>query len=163
MIIAIAADHAGRPLVDTVADVVRTLGHEPLLVGPPAGESAGPTAGDSAGSARADDYPDIARAVGAAVVEGRAERGIALCGSGAGVSVAASKMRGVRAAVAHDHYTAHQMVEHDAMNVLAIGARVIGSEVAAEIVAAFVGATFSGEDRHVRRLDKVLAMEAAGR
>ena len=155
MIIAIAADHAGRPLVDTVAEVVRTLGHEPLLVGP--------TAGDSAGSARADDYPDIARAVGAAVVEGRAERGIALCGSGAGVSVAATKMRGVRAAVAHDHYTAHQMVEHDAMNVLAIGARVIGSEVAAEIVAAFVGATFSGEERHVRRLDKVLAMEAAGR
>ncbi|GAC1539607.1 MAG: hypothetical protein NVS3B12_25920 [Acidimicrobiales bacterium] len=154
MIIAIAADHAGRPLLDPVADVVRSLGHEPLLVGP--------AAGDSPDSSRADDYPDIARSVGAAVVEGRAERGIVMCGSGAGVSVAATKMRGVRAAVAHDHYTAHQMVEHDAMNVLAIGARVIGSEVAAEIVAAFVGATFSGEDRHVRRLDKVIAMEAAG-
>ena len=86
-----------------------------------------------------------------------------MCGSGAGVSIAASKMRGIRAATAHDHYTAHQMVEHDCVNVLTIGARVIGSEVAAEIVAAFVGATFTGEERHVRRLDKVLAIEAAGR
>jgi ribose 5-phosphate isomerase B len=85
-----------------------------------------------------------------------------MCGSGAGVSVAASKMRGIRAATAHDHYTAHQMVEHDDVNVLTIGARVIGSEVAAEVVAAFAGASFSGEERHVRRLEKVLAMEAAG-
>ena len=85
-----------------------------------------------------------------------------LCGSGAGVSIAATKMRGIRAATAHDHYTAHQMVEHDDVNVLTIGARVVGSEVAAELVTAFVGATFSGEERHVRRLAKVLAIEAAG-
>jgi len=150
VIIAIAADHAGRPLLDKVVDVVRARGHEPLLVGPAAGDPQ-------------DDYPDIAQAVGRTVVEGVAERGIALCGSGAGVAVAATKMRGIRASVAHDVYTAHQMVEHDSINVLTIGARVIGSEVAAEVVAAFVGATFSGEDRHIRRLAKVAEIEAAGR
>lgn len=150
MIIAIATDHAGRPLLDKVVEAVGAAGHHALLVGPAAGDPA-------------DDYPDIARAVGAAVVDGRAGRGVVICGSGAGVSVAASKMRGIRAAVAHDHYTAHQMVEHDDVNVLAIGARVIGSEVAGELVAAFVGASFSGEERHVRRLDKVLAMEGEGR
>jgi ribose 5-phosphate isomerase B len=150
VIIAIATDHAGRPLLDRVLETIAAAGHEAVLVGPAAGDPA-------------DDYPDIARAVGAAVVEGRAQRGIVMCGSGAGVSVAASKMRGVRAAVAHDHYTAHQMVEHDDVNVLAIGARVIGSEVAAELVEAFVGAAFSGEERHVRRLNKVLVMEAEGR
>lgn len=150
MIIAIATDHAGRPLLDRVVAAVRGAGHEALLVGPAEGDPA-------------DDYPDIARAVGTAIVEGHAGRGIVMCGSGAGVSVAASKMHGIRAAVAHDHYTAHQMVEHDDANVLAIGARVIGSEVAAELAAAFVGATFTGEERHVRRLDKVLIMEAEGR
>jgi ribose 5-phosphate isomerase B len=150
VIIAIATDHAGRPLLDRVLETIAAAGHEALLVGPAAGDPA-------------DDYPDIARAVGAALVEGRARRGIVMCGSGAGVSIAASKMRGVRAAVAHDHYTAHQMVEHDDVNVLAIGARVIGSEVAAELVEAFVGAAFSGEERHVRRLNKVLVMEAEGR
>jgi RpiB/LacA/LacB family sugar-phosphate isomerase len=150
VIIAIAADHAGRPLLDQLNDVVRAAGHEPLDVGPSASDPA-------------DDYPDIARAVGTAVLDGRADRGIALCGSGAGVSVAASKMHGIRAATAHDTYTAHQMVEHDSVNVLTVGARVIGPEVAAEIVRAFVGATFSGEERHVRRLAKVEAMEAAGR
>ena len=149
MIIAIASDHAGRPLFDRVLDVVAAAGHQALEVGPAAGDPA-------------DDYPDVARAVGAAILDGRADRGIALCGSGAGVSIAASKMHGIRAAVAHDTYTAHQMVEHDGVNVLTVGARVIGSEVAAEIVRAYVGATFSGEPRHVRRLDKVLAMEAAG-
>lgn len=150
MIIAIAADHAGRPLLDRVVDVVTSRSHEALLVGPAAGDPQ-------------DDYPDIAQAVGAAILDGRAERGIALCGSGAGVSVAATKMHGIRASVAHDVYTAHQMVEHDSINVLTIGARVIGSEVAAEVVAAFVGARFSGEERHVRRLSKVEAIEAAGR
>ena len=150
MIIAIASDHAGRPLLDRVVEVVRAGGHEASLVGPAEGDPA-------------DDYPDIARAVGAAVVAGSADRGIALCGSGAGVSIAASKMHGIRAATAHDHYTAHQMVEHDNVNVLTIGARVIGSEVAAEIVAAFVGATFSGEERHVRRLAKIAEIEATGR
>ena len=150
MIIAIAADHAGRPLVARVVQEVEAAGHQALMVGPAENDPA-------------DDYPDIARAVGAAVVDGQAQRGIALCGSGAGVSVAASKMRGIRSAVAHDHYTAHQMVEHDDVNVLTIGARVVGSEVAAEVVGAFVGATFSGEERHVRRLAKVMEMEAAGR
>ena len=150
MIIAIAADHAGRPLLDKVVAVVTSLGHEPLLVGPAAGDPQ-------------DDYPDVARAVGEAILEGAAERGIALCGSGAGVAVAATKMHGIRASVAHDVYTAHQMVEHDSINVLTVGARVIGSEVAGEVVAAFVGATFSGEERHIRRLDKVAAIEAAGR
>lgn len=150
MIIAIATDHAGRPLLDKVTAAVEAAGHEALLVGPEAGNPA-------------DDYPDIARAVGAAIVDGRAQRGVVLCGSGAGVSIAASKMRGIRAAVAHDHYTAHQMVEHDDVNVLAIGARVVGSEVAGELVTAFVGATFTGEERHVRRLEKVLVMEAEGR
>jgi len=150
VIIAIATDHAGRPLLDKVTAAVEAAGHEALLVGPEAGNPA-------------DDYPDIARAVGAAIVDGRAQRGVVLCGSGAGVSIAASKMRGIRAAVAHDHYTAHQMVEHDDVNVLAIGARVVGSEVAGELVTAFVGATFTGEERHVRRLEKVLVMEAEGR
>jgi ribose 5-phosphate isomerase B len=150
VIIAIASDHAGRLLLDRTVAVVEGEGHEVLLVGPQANDPQ-------------DDYPDIARAVGAAVAGGAAERGIAMCGSGAGVSIAASKMRGVRAATAHDTYTAHQMVEHDAVNVLTIGARVIGSEVAAEIVAAFVRATFSGEERHVRRLEKVLKIEADGR
>jgi ribose 5-phosphate isomerase B len=150
VIIAIATDHAGRPLYDRTIEVVRAAGHEALLVGPEAGDPQ-------------DDYPDIARAVGTAVMEGAAERGIAICGSGAGVSIAASKMRGIRAATAHDTYSAHQMVEHDAVNVLTIGARVIGSELAAEIVAAFAGAKFTGEERHIRRLEKVAEMEASGR
>ncbi|GAC1477551.1 MAG: ribose 5-phosphate isomerase B [Acidimicrobiales bacterium] len=150
MIIAVAADHAGRPLLDKVVNVLTAAGHQALHVGPPEGDPN-------------DDYPDIAQAVGAAVLDGAAERGIALCGSGAGVAVAASKMHGIRASVAHDVYTAHQMVEHDSINVLTIGARVIGSEVAGEVVAAFVRATFSGEDRHVRRLAKVAAIEAHGR
>lgn len=150
VIIAIAADHAGRPLLDKIVDVLKADGHEPVLVGPAAGDPQ-------------DDYPDVAQAVGAAVLDGSAERGIALCGSGAGVAVAATKMHGIRASVAHDTYTAHQMVEHDSINVLTIGARVIGSEVAGEVVAAFARATFSGEDRHVRRLAKVAAIEANGR
>ncbi|MHB8464190.1 MAG: RpiB/LacA/LacB family sugar-phosphate isomerase [Acidimicrobiales bacterium] len=150
MIIAIAADHAGQPLIDRTIAVVEAEGHQALLVGPSVGDPN-------------DDYPDIARAVGAAVVDGLADRGIAICGSGAGVSVAASKMHGVRAATAHDTYSAHQMVEHDAVNVLTIGARVIGSELAAEIVTAFTRAVFSGEERHVRRLAKIADIEAQGR
>jgi len=150
VIIAIAADHAGHPLVDRVSDVARAAGHEVLLVGPAAGDPQ-------------DDYPDIARAVGRAVADGRADRGIVLCGSGAGVAVAANKLKGIRASVAHDHYTAHQMVEHDSVNVLAIGARVVGAEVAAEVVDAFLRASFTGEERHVRRLAKVAEIEATGR
>jgi ribose 5-phosphate isomerase B len=149
VIIAVAGDHAGRPLLPRIVDALRAAGYETLAVGP---TEEGP----------ADDYPDIARAVGTAVLAGAAERGVIVCGSGAGVAVAATKMRGIRAAVAHDTYTAHQMVEHDDVNVLCLGGRVIGSEVAAELVTAFAGARFSGEERHLRRLAKVQQIEAAG-
>jgi RpiB/LacA/LacB family sugar-phosphate isomerase len=147
MRIAVAADHAGYPLKQAVLDQVAALGHEALDLG--------------TNSTDAVDYPDYAEAVGRAIIDGRADRGIVLCGSGVGASVAANKMRGIRAAVCHDTYSAHQGVEHDDMNVLSIGARVVGPEVTAELVTAFVGAQFSGEPRHRRRLDKVLAIENA--
>ncbi len=105
------------------------------------------------------DYPDSAEAVALALHEGQAERGIIVCGSGAGVSIAASKFPGIRAAVCHDTYTAHQAVEHDDMNVLCLGARVVGGSLALEISEAFLAARFSGEERHQRRLDKVNAIE----
>ncbi|MEL6899151.1 MAG: ribose 5-phosphate isomerase B [Planctomycetota bacterium] len=108
------------------------------------------------------DYPDFAKAVGQAIADGRADRGILVCGSGVGVSVAANKIRGVRASICHDTYSAAQGVEHDDMNVLCIGARVIGPAIAQAIVAAFLGARYSGEERHQRRLEKVLKMEAEG-
>ena len=106
------------------------------------------------------DYPDYAEAVGLAIREGRAERGILICGSGVGVAVAANKLAGIRAGMCHDTYSARQGVEHDDMNVLALGARVIGSELARELVDAFVRAAFTGEERHRRRLAKVQALEA---
>ena len=115
------------------------------------------------GSDPNDDYPDFAQRLGQAIQGGRADRGILICGSGVGASVAANKMRGIRSAVCHDTYSAHQGVEHDDMNVLTLGARVIGPEPAYECAIAFLGATFSGEERHRRRLDKVLAIEAAER
>jgi RpiB/LacA/LacB family sugar-phosphate isomerase len=105
------------------------------------------------------DYPDYAEAVGLAIREGRAERGVIICGSGVGASVAANKLPGVRAGLCHDTYSARQGVEHDDMNVLALGARVIGPELARELVIAFARATFSGEERHRRRLDKIRAIE----
>lgn len=105
------------------------------------------------------DYPDFAAAVARAVNDGRADRGIVVCGSGAGACVAANKVRGIRAAVAHDTYTAHQAVEHDDVNVLCLGSRVIGTKIAEELVKAFIGAKFSNEERHVRRLDKIKALE----
>jgi len=145
--IAIAADHAGAPLVDVAAEVVRTAGAEPLPLHLP---DAGPQ----------DDYPDVARLVADALADGRATRAVLVCGSGAGVSVAANKFPGVRAALAHDTYSAHQMVEHDDVNVLTMGARVIGVDLAAEVIAAFVRARFSGVERHERRLGKVLALDA---
>jgi len=145
MRIAVAADHAGFPLKDGVIDVLRGLGHDVLDLGTHNHEPV--------------DYPDFAEAAGRAVIEGRADRAIILCGSGVGASVAANKLPGIRAAVCHDTYSAHQGVEHDDMNVLAIGARVVGPAVAAEVVGAFVTARFSGEERHVRRLNKVLAIE----
>src|SRR5215468_7885405 len=106
------------------------------------------------------DYPDYAEAVGLAVLEGRAERGVIICGSGVGAAVAANKLPGIRAGLCHDTYSARQGVEHDDMNVLALGARVIGSELAHELVSAFLRAAFSGEERHRRRLAKVQALEA---
>lgn len=146
MKLAIAADHAGYPLKAKVIEIVRAAGHEALDLGTHSADV--PV-----------DYPDSAKAVGEAIQQGQAERGILLCGSGVGACVAANKMRGVRAGICHDTYSAHQGVEHDDMNVLCLGARIIGPELAPELVRAFLGATFSGEARHVRRLDKVLAME----
>ena len=148
MRIAFAADHAGA---DLKAVLLRRLaaageGHELIDLG-----------GD--GSDLTDDYPDMARRVGAAIVGGYADRGILICGSGVGASVAASKIRGIRAAVCHDTYSARQGVEHDDMNVLTLGARVIGPEPAFECARAFIGAAFSGEERHRRRLAMVLEME----
>lgn len=144
--IAIAADHAGTPLLDVAAESVRAAGAEPVALHLP---GAGPD----------DDYPDVAELVAEAIATGAAERGVLLCGSGAGVSVAANKFPGLRAALAHDTYSAHQMVEHDDVNVLTMGARVIGADLAAEVVRAFTGARFSGAARHSRRLEKVLALD----
>jgi ribose 5-phosphate isomerase B len=149
MRVAFAADHAGAALKD---NLFRRLSgadssHEWIDLG-----------GD--GSDPDDDYPDFARRLGEAIVAGEADRGILICGSGVGASVAANKIRGIRSAVCHDTYSAHQGVEHDDMNVLTLGARVIGSEPAYECAVAFVNASFSGEPRHRRRLDKVLAIEA---
>jgi ribose 5-phosphate isomerase B len=144
--IAVAADHAGLPLRATVAEAVEASGHEPVLMGPDSGEPV--------------DYPDVAVIVAEAVTSGRTDRGVIVCGSGAGVTVAANKLHGIRAALAHDTYTAHQMVEHDDVNVLTLGARVIGPELAAEVVRAFCGAAFSGEERHARRLAKVKALDS---
>jgi ribose 5-phosphate isomerase B len=145
MKIAIAADHAGFPLKARVIEVVRAHGHDAIDLGT---HSTDPV-----------DYPDIAQALGEAIQRGEVERGILLCGSGVGASVAASKLRGIRSAVCHDTYSAHQGVEHDDMNVLALGARIIGPELLAELVGAFVDARFSGEERHVRRLSKIASME----
>ncbi|MEO8570238.1 MAG: RpiB/LacA/LacB family sugar-phosphate isomerase [Chloroflexota bacterium] len=152
MRIAFAADHAGAALKD---ELVRRLAATDL---PHVWIDLG---GD--GSDPLDDYPDFAQRLGQAVVGGEADRGILVCGSGVGASVAANKMRGIRAAVCHDTYSAHQGVEHDDMNVLTFGSRVIGPEPAYECAVAFLGAVFSGEPRHRRRLAKVLAIEAAGR
>jgi transaldolase len=147
MKVAIAADHAGLPLRPTIADAVRAAGHDPLLLGPDTAPPEG------------IDYPLVAKAVADALEATDAERGVLVCGSGAGVTIAANKLPGIRAAYAADHYTGHQMVEHDHVNVLTLGARVMGAEVAAEIVEAFVNATPSTETRHLRRLGEVLAFE----
>ena len=145
MRIAVASDHAGYPLKQTIIDELRALKHDVVDLG--------------TNSTEAVDYPDIAEALALAVQRGDADRGIVLCGSGVGASVAANKLAGVRAAVCHDTYSAHQGVEHDDMNVLAIGARVVGPELAIELVRAFAAAAFSGEERHARRLKKLLAIE----
>ncbi|MFQ5879430.1 MAG: ribose 5-phosphate isomerase B [Dehalococcoidia bacterium] len=148
MRVAVGADHGGFALKGRLVQALQEAGHEVIDLGT---NSADPV-----------DYPDHARAVGRAILDGQAERGVLICGSGAGASIAANKMRGIRAAQAHDTYTAHQMVEHDDVNVCCLGGRVVGAELAAEIVEAFLRARFTGEDRHVRRLKKIGAIEEEG-
>ena len=145
MRIVVGADHAGYLLKQEVAEALRQAGHEVLDVGT---NSTAPV-----------DYPDSAEAVAKAVMGGRSERGVLICGSGVGASVAANKLPGIRAAVCHDTYSAHQGVEHDDMNVLVLGGRIVGTALALELVRAFVAARFTGEERHVRRLGKVKALE----
>jgi len=146
MRVALAADHAGYALKERLRAYLGSRGHEVLDLG----------AHDETPS----DYPDHAQAAGLAILDGRAERGILVCGSGVGAAVAANKIPGVRAGMCHDHYSAHQGVEHDAMNVLALGARVVGEALALEIADAFLAARFDGEERHAARLAKVRALEA---
>ena len=145
MRIVLGSDHAGFELKQNLIALVRGLGHETLDVG--------------TDSTRPVDYPDFAEAVGEAVRSGKAERGVLICGSGVGASIAANKLPGVRAGLCHDCYSAHQGVEHDDMNVLVLGSRVIASELAHDLVRQFLGAVFSGEERHVRRLEKVKNIE----
>lgn len=148
MKIAIASDHGGFPLKAPLVQMLQAEGH--------AVSDLGPSSPDPV------DYPDYAEAVGRAVQKGEADRGIIVCGSGVGACIAANKLRGIRAALCHDTYSARQSVQHDDANILCLGARVIGVELAFEVVRAFVGARFSGEARHRRRLDKVLALEQKG-
>ena len=148
MRIAVACDHAGFPLKATVIEVVEGQGHEVLDLGTDSTESV--------------DYPDFAEKIGRALQADEADRGILICGSGVGAAVAATKMNGIRAGLCHDTYSAHQSVEHDDVNVLALGARIIGIELAREIVEEFLGAEFSGDERHLRRLNKVKALEERG-
>ena len=145
---AIGSDHAGFELKAFLANFLRELGDEVVDVGT---HNTDPV-----------DYPDFAEAVGKAILDGRADRGVLVCGSGVGASVAANKMHGIRAGLCHDTYSAHQGVEHDEMNVLVLGGRVIGPALAQELVRAFAGARFTNEERHVRRLNKVKAIEARG-
>ena len=153
MRVAFAADPGGAALKDELLSRLRSTS--------PDGGGAELTDLGGDGSDPTDDYPDFAVRLGRAIQEGRADRGVLVCGSGVGASVAACKMTGIRASVCHDTYSAHQGVEHDDMNVLCLGGRIVGIELALEIVRAYLGATFSNEPRHRRRVDKVLAIEAA--
>ena len=148
MRLAVSADHAGFELKRQVVPWLESLGHEVLDLG---AHVLDPD----------DDYPDFARYVSQALQHGQAQRAVLICGSGIGASVAATKHTGVRAAVCHDAYSAHQGVEHDDLNVLCMGARVVGVALAEELVKAFVGAAVTGEERHQRRLEKVKAIEQA--
>jgi RpiB/LacA/LacB family sugar-phosphate isomerase len=145
MKIVIGADHAGFQLKNSMGDVIRAMGHSVLDVG--------------AFNENPSDYPDFAASVGRAVLDGNAERGVLICGSGVGASVAANKLKGIRAAVCHDSYSAHQGVEHDDMNVLVLGSRIVGVKLAEDLVKAFLTANFTNEERHKRRLAKVAALE----
>jgi len=149
MKIAIGSDHGGFPLNEVIICDVEKDGHTVIDFGTHDGS-------------QPDDYPDYARKVGDAVQDGRADRGIIVCGSGAGAAIAANKVHGVRACLCHDTYSAHQAVEHDDMNVLCLGARIVGVELARELVKTFLAAKFSGEERHVRRVAKVNDIEAKG-
>jgi RpiB/LacA/LacB family sugar-phosphate isomerase len=145
MKVVIGSDHAGFKLKNAMGDLVRSLGHSVLDIG--------------AFNENPSDYPDFADAVGHAVLDGRAERGVLICGSGIGASVAANKLIGIRAGICHDTYSGHQGVEHDNMNVLVMGSRVVGEKLAEDVVRAFLAANFTSEERHVRRLAKVHAIE----
>jgi ribose 5-phosphate isomerase B len=149
MRVAVAFDHRGVKLRERVLEEVRRLGHEPVDLGTDKPEPR-------------IDYPDKAREVGEAIRGGEAERGILVCGSGVGASIAACKLAGVRAAICHDTYSARQGVEHDDMNVLCIGSEVVGAELAGELVRAFLAAEFDGAERYRRRLEKIEAMEREG-
>jgi ribose 5-phosphate isomerase B len=149
MRVAVAFDHRGVKLRERVLEEVVRAGHEPVDLGTDAPEPR-------------IDYPDKAREVGDAIRNGDAERAILVCGSGVGASVAASKLAGIRAAICHDTYSAHQGVEHDDMNVLCLGSEVVGGELTGELVRAFLGAKFDGGERYVRRLKKIERMERAG-
>ena len=145
MKLVIGSDHAGFALKVAMGDLLRSLGHEVLDVG--------------AFNENPSDYPDFAEGVGRAILDGKAERGVLVCGSGVGASVAANKVMGIRAGMCHDTYSAHQGVEHDNINVLVLGSRVVGVKLAEDLVKAFLGATFSQEERHLRRLGKIKALE----
>lgn len=148
MRVAIAADHAGFELKQEVSQALTAAGLEVRDLGACSYDSS-------------DDYPDFAAAIARTVASGEADRGVLICGSGVGASIAANKVKGVRAGLCHDTYSAHQGVEHDDMNILVLGSRIIGSELARELVHAFLGARFSGDERHVRRLQKVKNLEAS--
>jgi ribose 5-phosphate isomerase B len=148
MRVAVAFDHRGVKIRDRLLDLLTELGHETVDLGADAPEPR-------------VDYPDKAKEVGEAVRAGDADRGVLVCGSGVGASVAANKLPGIRAGLCHDTYSAHQGVEHDDMNVLCLGSEVIGAELAAELVRAFLGAEFQGGERYVRRLEKIEEMEGA--
>jgi len=145
MKVVIGSDHAGFQLKNAMGDVLRSMGNDVLDIG--------------AFNENPSDYPDFAEAVDRAVLDGKAERGVLICGSGVGASVAANKLPGIRAGICHDTYSAHQGVEHDNMNVLVLGSRVVGVALAQDLVRAFMGAKFTNEERHVRRLAKVKALE----
>ena len=146
MIVALASDHAGFTLKQDIVEFVKTLGYEVLDLG-------------TNDETTAVDYPDFAEKIGLALLENKANRGILICGSGVGASVAANKVPGIRAGLCHDTYSAHQGVEHDRMNVLVLGGRVIGIALAHELVTAYLKAEFTSEERHMRRLNKVAALE----
>jgi ribose 5-phosphate isomerase B len=146
MKVAVAFDHRGVKLRARVLEEVQRLGHEPVDLGTDREEPR-------------IDYPDKAREIGEAIRSGEAERAVFVCGSGVGASIAASKLPGIRAAICHDTYSAHQGVGHDDMNVLCIGSGVVGADLAAELIAAFLAAEFDGGQRYVRRLEKIEAME----